>query len=119
MKYRNHNGAPGSLTKKGYSNPTTFIKNVSRLSAPSNDSQNGTRLGDNLELVQQIRNSVTIKTGEFEALTRIFTGQKMYVDTRDISLAPHLMLDGVWEEPLTKLLLNQPFVFFRLQHSYL
>jgi hypothetical protein len=31
------------------------------------------------------------------ALTKTVWGQKMFVDTRDISLAPHLIVDGVWE----------------------
>jgi FkbM family methyltransferase len=35
--------------------------------------------------------------GENLALTRVLDRFKMYVDTRDISLAPHLLLDGYWE----------------------
>lgn len=50
-----------------------------------------------------VKNGMTVQTGEFEALTRIFTGQKMYVDIRDVSLAPHLMLDGMWEPETTTL----------------
>lgn len=48
------------------------------------------------------KNGMTIKTDDHEALTRIFTGQKMYVDTRDVSVAPHIMLDGEWETNLVK-----------------
>ncbi len=35
--------------------------------------------------------------GENLALTRVLDRFKMYVDARDISLAPHLLLDGYWE----------------------
>lgn len=55
-----------------------------------------------LYYVNVVKNGMTVKTGEFEALTRIFTGQKMYVDTRDISVAPHLLMDGQWEMGITK-----------------
>lgn len=51
--------------------------------------------------VNNLKNGATVQTGEFEALTRLFTGQKIYVDTRDISVAPHLMLDGHWEPEIT------------------
>ncbi|HET6925213.1 MAG TPA: hypothetical protein VFH39_05275, partial [Candidatus Saccharimonadales bacterium] len=63
-------------------------------------------MDETLYFIHQIKNGMTVKTGEYEALTRLFTGQKMFVDTRDISLAPHLMFDGIWEEPLTKLILS-------------
>ncbi len=53
-------------------------------------------------VVNLVKNGMTVKTGDYEALTRIFTGQKMYVDTRDISVAPHVMLDGVWETNLVQ-----------------
>lgn len=35
--------------------------------------------------------------GDNTALTRTQFGHKMYVDTRDISLSPHILLDGFWE----------------------
>lgn len=73
------------------------------------------KMDESLYFIHQIKNSTTVKTGEYEALTRIFTGQKMYVDTRDISLAPHLMLDGVWEESFTRILrryLKEDTIFF-------
>ena len=59
------------------------------------------KLDEVLFHVNHVKNGVTIKTGEFEALTRLFTGQKIYLDTRDISVAPHLMLDGHWEPEIT------------------
>lgn len=40
--------------------------------------------------------------GEHTGLTRTVFGHKILVDTRDISLAPHLLLDGYWEMWVTK-----------------
>jgi FkbM family methyltransferase len=59
------------------------------------------QLNEMLFHINHVKNGTTIQTGPYEALTRLFTGQKMYVDTRDISLAPHLMLDGHWEPEIT------------------
>jgi len=60
------------------------------------------KLDELLFYINHVKNGTTIQTGPYEALTRLFTGQKMYVDTRDISLAPHLMMDGHWEPEITK-----------------
>src|SRR5581483_9455609 len=38
-----------------------------------------------------------IYLGDHVALTRTIFGHKMYVDTRDVSLTPHILLDGAWE----------------------
>ncbi len=49
------------------------------------------------------------------ALTQLYTGQKMFVDTRDISLTPHLIVDGLWEAHITRAiatLLKEDDVFF-------
>lgn len=35
------------------------------------------------------------------ALTKTIFGHKMYVDTRDLSLAPHILIDGYWEQWIT------------------
>lgn len=59
------------------------------------------KVDEELYTVHLLKNSSTVKTGEHAALTRIFTGQYMYIDTRDISVAPHLMMSGIWEEPIT------------------
>ncbi len=60
------------------------------------------KINEALFFIHRLKNGLTVRTGEFEALTALFTGQKMYVDTRDISVAPHLMLDGIWEPEITK-----------------
>lgn len=43
------------------------------------------------------RRSEAAYLGDHTALTRLHSGQKIYVDTRDVSIAPHLLLDGRWE----------------------
>lgn len=48
------------------------------------------------------KNGMSAYLGEHRVVTRLFTGQKMFVDTRDMSLAPHLILDGFWEEWITR-----------------
>lgn len=62
-----------------------------------------TKSDEVLFYIDKVKNGMTVKTDEHEALTRIFTGQKMYVDTRDISVAPHLMMDGQWEMGISKI----------------
>lgn len=39
-----------------------------------------------------------VYVGDGRVLLKTADGTKMFVDARDISIAPHLMLDGVWEE---------------------
>ena len=43
-----------------------------------------------------------IYLGDHTALTRTIYNQKIFVDTRDLSLAPHILLDGYWESWITK-----------------
>lgn len=49
---------------------------------------------------------MTIYIGNNRALTRTVHGHKMYVDTRDVIHAPHLLLDGYWENWITQFFLN-------------
>lgn len=44
---------------------------------------------------QPIRPSIYL--GNFRALTGLFTGHKIFVDTRDVGIAPHLLWEGRWE----------------------
>jgi FkbM family methyltransferase len=46
------------------------------------------------------RNSIYL--GDHKALTRTIWGHKIFLDTRDISIAPHILLDGFWEMWITK-----------------
>lgn len=47
--------------------------------------------------LQILRNGQTIYLGDHEALTRLYTGHRIYVDTRDVGICSHLMLEGRWE----------------------
>jgi hypothetical protein len=38
----------------------------------------------------------------FNLDSSLFSGAKMALDTKDISFVPHLALDGIWEEPVTR-----------------
>ncbi len=47
--------------------------------------------------VQRLQDSQAIYLGDHEALTRLYTGHRIYVDTRDVGICSHLMLEGRWE----------------------
>lgn len=47
--------------------------------------------------VRRLANAHTIYLGDHQALTRLHEGQRIYVDTRDVGIASHLMLEGRWE----------------------
>jgi FkbM family methyltransferase len=47
--------------------------------------------------LRRLENCQTIYLGNFEALTRLHTQHRIYVDTRDVGIASHLMLEGRWE----------------------
>ena len=55
--------------------------------------------------LRRLELSQTIYLGEHEALTRLHTGHRIYVDTRDVSIASHLMLEGRWEPWVEKILM--------------
>lgn len=42
--------------------------------------------------------------GDYRAVVRTELGQKIFVDTRDVSIAPHLLLDGMWERWITEVI---------------
>lgn len=44
----------------------------------------------------------TVYLGGHRALTRTIFGHKMIVNTHDVSLAPHILLDGCWEHAVTR-----------------
>lgn len=48
-------------------------------------------------VVDRQSNTGTIQIGPNEIITKIFTGIKIFLDTRDISVTPHLALDGIYE----------------------
>ena len=62
------------------------------------------KLDEILFYVNVIKNSSVAKISTDEALTLLFTNQIIYLDTRDISITPHLMMRGIYEERLSKLI---------------
>jgi len=58
------------------------------------------------ENIAHFKNRQTIYLGNNRALTRTVYGHKMLLDTRDLSLAPHILMDGEWEPWITKVFLN-------------
>lgn len=60
-------------------------------------------------VAQSISNSqrTCVYMGDSKALTRTVYGHKMYVKTTDLSLAPHILLDGFWENWITKVFIRE------------
>ena len=50
---------------------------------------------------KKIKESVSIYLGDFQALTKLHEGTIIFVDTRDSSVTPHLLLSGEWEMDVT------------------
>jgi FkbM family methyltransferase len=51
-------------------------------------------------------NRIAVYVGDNLALTRTIYDHKIYVDTRDLALAPHILLDGYWEQWITNVFLS-------------
>jgi FkbM family methyltransferase len=49
-------------------------------------------------------NTFNAYLGDHLSLCRVLARYKMYIDTRDMGIAPHLMMDGYWESWLTQCL---------------
>jgi FkbM family methyltransferase len=47
---------------------------------------------------------MSVYLGDYTAICKVDLGCKMYVDTRDQSLAPHLLVEGVWETWVTNVI---------------
>lgn len=59
---------------------------------------------ETLYFLNLVKNSQAVRVGNDQILTRLFTGQKIYVDANDISVSPALIMDGFWEQEVTTLL---------------
>lgn len=46
--------------------------------------------------------STVLQTGPNEVIVKLFNGQKICLGLNDLSVAPHLALDGIWESEITK-----------------
>ncbi|MEM7274713.1 MAG: FkbM family methyltransferase [Actinomycetota bacterium] len=59
---------------------------------------------ETLHRLDRVKNGQAVHVGQGQVLTRLFTGQKIFLDARDISVAPALMMDGHWEVEATDLM---------------
>lgn len=50
----------------------------------------------------RVHNSGIMNVSETEVVAKMFTGHKIYLDPKDVSVTPHLALDGIWEGDITK-----------------
>ena len=55
---------------------------------------------------EEFKNSGILHISSEEIIAKIFSGLKIYLDPRDISVTPHLALDAIWEYQITKAWLN-------------
>jgi FkbM family methyltransferase len=73
---------------------------LTKTSYPKNKSDRHTQVTAPTSLIP------AVYLGNYTALIKNKYGHKMYLDTRDCSLTPHLLLDGTWEPWITKLFLS-------------
>lgn len=59
------------------------------------------RISESLFHTNILKNSRAILLHEDVVLTTLFTGQKIYANSRDSSISPHIILDGIWEPEIT------------------
>ena len=59
---------------------------------------------ETLYFLNQVKNSQSVHIGQNQVLTRLYTGQKIFVDARDISISPALMMEGQWDPEVTALI---------------
>ena len=50
---------------------------------------------------------MAVYLGNNRAITRTIWGHKIFVDTRDLALTPHILLDGFWEAWITKVFVTR------------
>ena len=75
----------------------SFLNVIAHQFAPARFAGNRARLSGGSHAADR----QTIYMGNHCALTTTVHGQAIYVDTRDLSLAPRLLLEGKWEEETT------------------
>lgn len=83
------------------SDTSTTESLMHELLAPIQDRQHQTLLK-----LDQLQNGQATYVGDYQVLTRLFTGQKIFVDSRDTSVAPALILEGKWEAETTDVFLR-------------
>lgn len=80
----------------------TLHQKIDRLSTQVEQQQN--QLDNQLKLLPPRNYSYM---GGYQALAETVWGHKIYLDTRDRSLAPHLLLKGYWEDWIAKVFAEQ------------
>jgi FkbM family methyltransferase len=60
----------------------------------------------NVPMTPVVNNRMAVYVGDNLALTRTIYDHKIYVDTRNLDLAPHILLDGYWEQWITNVFLS-------------
>lgn len=56
---------------------------------------------------RRVHNSGNMYVSDSEVIAKMFNGQKIYLDPRDLSVAPNIALDSVWEDDVTHAWLEQ------------
>lgn len=77
------------------------VENIKNLQETTLSETNQTLYDNHNQTLASIRNSGVMQVSETEVLTKIFTGAKIYLDPKDISVTPHLALDSIWESDIT------------------
>jgi FkbM family methyltransferase len=54
-----------------------------------------------VKLSNNFQQSTSHYLGDYQSLTKLYDGTKVFLDTRDISVTPHLILTGEWEMDIT------------------
>lgn len=61
---------------------------------------------ENVDIVQNNNCREYVYIGNCKVLTKTIFGHKMFLDTRDISITPHITIDGYWEIGTTDIIMN-------------
>lgn len=96
-----HAEAALHLTDLLFTSETSAEAPMYELLGPIRDTQQQTLID-----LERLRNGQATYLGDNQVLTRLFTGQKIFVDSRDTSVAPALILDGRWEGETTDVFLS-------------
>ena len=81
-----------------------YMKKLTKSLVNSNNSNEKIeeKLNEVLFYLDRVKNSTSHYIGNNQSVAQLYTGQKIVVDTRDISTSPSLMFEGVWEPEITK-----------------
>ncbi len=91
--------AGGVLTSPHYQSFLVALRKVSRSRVQDSAGREAESSRPSASVVPPAR--MAIYLGDHRALTKTVHGYKMFVDTHDVSLTPHILLDGTWEPWIT------------------